>query len=87
MPGRLIVDMLPDGTARIVFLSSNGDKDATPITVKNPDAAEIFFMTCGLSAQRATALRAEMTRNKIAGVDLSAEEEIAARFRYKFPTK
>jgi len=80
IPGRLIVDLLPDGKVRIVFLSNNGDKYATPITVKDLEAAELFFTTCGLSAEHATALRAEVSRNKIAGVDTSLDEEIAAKF-------
>jgi hypothetical protein len=87
IPGRLIVDLLPDGIVRIVFLSSNGDKDATPITITDLDAAEILFMNCGLSAERAAALRAEMSRNKVAGEDISVDEEVAARFRHTFPTK
>jgi hypothetical protein len=81
VPGRLIVDLLPDGAVRIVFLSSNGDRDATPITVTDLDTAEIFSMTCGLSAERAAALRVEMSRNRVAGLDISIDEEIAARFR------
>jgi hypothetical protein len=82
------VDQLPDGYVSIVFLSSNGDKDASPIKAIDIDAAEFLFLNCGMSVERAAALRAEVSRNKIATVDLSVDEEVAARFRfrYAFPT-
>jgi hypothetical protein len=85
IPGRLIVDLLPEGKVRMVFLPTSGDKNASPITVTDLNAAEFLFMTCGLSAERAAALRAEVARNKVASVDISVDEVIAARFRHAFP--
>ena len=87
IPGELIVDLFPDGTARLTFLPTSGDKDASPITLTDINVAEFFFMTCGLSPERSAALRDEVSRNKIASVDVSFDEEIAARFRYTFPAK
>jgi hypothetical protein len=87
IPGRLVVDSLPDGTLRLAFLPTSGDKDAAPITLKDLNVAEFFFLTCGLSPERATALRDEVRRNKVASVDVSFDGDIAARLRYTFPAK
>jgi hypothetical protein len=48
-------------------------------------AAELLFMTCGLTSGRAAALRNEVKRNKVASTDVSVDEEVAAKFRYKRP--
>jgi hypothetical protein len=82
IPGKLMVDAFPDGTVRLVFLPSSGDRNASPVKVEDLDAAEVLFMTCGLSKERAAALRAEVNRNKVASVETSVDEEIAAKFRY-----
>jgi hypothetical protein len=87
IPGRLIVDLLPDGTMRTVFLATSGDKDASPNKAKDIDAAEFLFLNCGLSVERAAALRAEVTRSKVAAMDTVVDEEIAIKFRYIFPSK
>jgi hypothetical protein len=83
IPGKLIVDMFPDGTVRLVFLSALGN--ACPVTAKDLDDAEVLFMTCGLSVEHAAALRGTLKRNKVAAVDTSVDEEIAAKFRYTKP--
>jgi hypothetical protein len=44
-------------------------------------------MTCGLSVNRAAALRAELKRNKIGSVDVTVDEEIAAKFRDAVPPR
>ena len=83
--GGLIVDMFPDGTVRLVFLP---DKDAgyeSPIKVDGLDAAEVLFMACGLTPERAAALRDEVQRNKVASVDTSIDEAIVAKFRNTRP--
>jgi hypothetical protein len=87
IPGRLIVDLLPDGTVRLMFLPTSGDGNACPITAKDIDAAEFLFLNCGLSVESAAALRAEVSRNKVASVETSVDEDVAARFRYEFPAK
>ena len=61
IPRRLIVDMFPDCTVRLVYLPSSGDRNTSPVTVEDPYAAEELFMMCGLSQERALALRAEVT--------------------------
>jgi hypothetical protein len=85
IPGRLIVDMFPDGTVRIVFLPTVDQRNATPVTVEDLYAAELLFMTCGITADRAAALRDEVKRNKVASTDVSVDEEVAAKFRYTRP--
>ena len=85
IPGGLIVDMFPDGTVRLVFLADIGGGNESPVTAKDLDAAEVLFMTCGLSPELAAALRNEVERNKVASVDTSVDEEIAAKFRYTRP--
>ena len=85
IPGGLIVDMFPDGTVRLVFLADIGGGNESPVTAKYLDAAEDLFMTCGISAELAAALRNEVERNKVASVETSVDEEIAANFRYTRP--
>jgi hypothetical protein len=86
IPGRLIVDLLPDALSRLLFLPTSGDKVVTPIKAKDIDAAELLFLNCGLSVESADALRAEVTRNKVASVDISVDEEVPAKCRHLFPS-
>jgi hypothetical protein len=81
IPGALIVDMFPDGTVRLVFLADIGGGNESSVTAKDLDAAEALFVACGLSAELAAALRNEVERNKVASMDTSVDEEIAAKFR------
>ena len=81
IPGGLIVDMFPNGTVRLVFLADTGGGNESPVTAKDLDTAEALFMECGLSPELAAALRNEVERNKVASVDMSVDEEIAAMFR------
>jgi hypothetical protein len=85
IPGTLMVDMYSDGTVRLVFFANIGGGNVAPLTVKDLDAAEVLFMTCGLTPGRAAALRGEVKRNKFASVDTSVDEEVAGKFRYKRP--
>jgi hypothetical protein len=85
IPGKLMVDMLPDGKVRLVFLASNGDRRASPVTVEDLYAAEDLFLMCGLSKEHAAALRAEVKRNRVAAVDTSVEEDVATKFRRVIP--
>jgi hypothetical protein len=87
IPGKLMVDMFPDGSVRLIFLPTVDQRNASPVTVEDLYAAEVLFMTCGLSAERAAALRAEVKRNKVASVDTNVDEEVAAKFRYAMPSK
>ena len=48
IPGRLLADLHPNGTVRIVFIAGDGGGNETPFTAKNLDAAEVTFMTWGL---------------------------------------
>jgi hypothetical protein len=82
IPGRLIVDLFPNGTVRMVFLPHAGDGNASPLTAKDLDAAELLFMTCGLTSEHEAAVRAEVGRNKVVYVETSVDEEIATKFRY-----
>jgi hypothetical protein len=81
--GRLLADMNPDGTVRTVFIAHTGGGNEAPLTVKNLDTAERDFVrVCGLTPERAAALRAELERNKTVGVETSVEATVAAMFRY-----
>ncbi len=82
IPGRLIVDLFSDGMVRIVFLPTVDQRNATPVTVEDLYAAELLFLTCGLTTDRAAALRDEVKRSKVASTDVSVDEEVAAKFRY-----
>jgi hypothetical protein len=87
IPGGLIVDMFPDGTVRVVFLADIGGGNESPVTAKDLDAAEVLFMTCGLTPECAAALRDEVQHNKVATVDMVVDEEIAAKFRNTVPSR
>ena len=81
--GRLLADLHPNGTVRMVFIASVGGGNECPITAKNLDTAESDFVkTCGLTPERAAALRSELERNKVASAETNIDEAIAAKFRY-----
>jgi hypothetical protein len=79
--GRLLADLFPDGAVRIVFMPIVGSGNEVPFTAISLEAAEIIFMTCGLTPERAAALRAELARDKIISVDTSMDEAVAVKFR------
>jgi hypothetical protein len=84
--GRLLADLHPNGTVRMVFIAHTGGGNECPITAKKLDAAELDFVRmCGLSPERASALRTELDRNKVVGVETSIDATIAAKFRYARP--
>ena len=84
--GNLNVDLHPAGTVRTVFIAHTGGGYECPITAKNLDAAEIDFVrTCGLTPERAAALRTELERNKVSSVETSIDAAVAGRFRYARP--
>ena len=85
IPGRLIVDLFPDGTVRMVFLVDAGDGNASPLTAVNLDAAQVLFRTCGLTPEGAAALRDKVQRNKVASVETSVEGTVAKKFRLTRP--
>ena len=84
--GKLLADLHPNGTVRIVFIAHTGGGNEAPLTVKNLDAAEIDFVKmCGLTPERAAELRAELDRNKVIAVETSGDAAVAAKFRYTRP--
>jgi hypothetical protein len=80
IPGRLLADLHPNGTVGIVFIASVGGGNEAPFTARRLDAAEIVFVTCGLTPERASALRAELDRNKGVSVETSLDDAVAAKF-------
>jgi hypothetical protein len=70
-----------NGTVRIVFIAHTGGGNECPVTARNLNGAEIIFLTCGLTPERAAALRAELERNKGVGVETTMDESVAAKFR------
>jgi hypothetical protein len=81
LTGRLLADLHPNGTVRVVFIATFRGGNEAPIHAIDLDAAEIIFQTCGLSMDRAAALKAEVQRNKVASVEATVDEEVAAKFR------
>lgn len=77
------MDLFPDDTVRLIFLPTVDQRIASPVMFEDLYAAELFFMTCGLTADRAAALSDKVKRNKVASTDVSVDEEVAAKFRYK----
>jgi len=86
IPGRLLADLNPNATVRIVFIASDGGGNEAPFTAKSLDAAKIDFVRrCGLTQERAAELRAELDRNKVVSVETSMDDTVAAKFRYARP--
>ena len=84
--GSLLADLHPNGTVRFVFIAHSGGGNEAPLTAKNIDAAEIDFVrTCGLTPERASALRLELDRNKVVSVETSIDAAVAEQFRYTRP--
>jgi hypothetical protein len=80
--GRLISDLHPNGTVRLVFLQHMGGGYERPRTAKNLDIAEGEFVnTLGLTAEQAASMRAELARDKMADAVISVDAEVAATFR------
>jgi hypothetical protein len=84
IPGRLLADLHPNGTVRIAFIA-NGGGNETPFTAKNLDAAEVIFMTRGVTPIRAAAIRAELERNKVRRIVTSIDDMVAEQFRRARP--
>ncbi len=84
--GKLLADLHPNGTVRMVFIAHTGGGNEFPITAKSLDAAELDFVkTCGLTPERASVSRTELDRNKVVSVETSIDAAIAANFRYARP--
>ena len=81
--GRLLADLHPKGTVRMVFIAHTGGENEAPITAKNFDTAELDFVsTCGLTPERASTLRTELDRNKVVSVVTSIDAAVAGKFRH-----
>ena len=79
--GRLITDLHPNGTVRMVFLQ-HGGRYERPHTAKNLDMAEKEFINrLRLASEKAAALRAQLAQDKMADAVISIEEELAEAFR------
>ena len=79
--GRLLINLLPNGTVRIMFIANNGGGNAAPLTVRNLDIAEgAFIRTFCLTPERALELRAELERNKVFCIQMSPDNAVAAMF-------
>ena len=78
--GKLMADLLPNGTVRIVFVPSVGGGNEAPLTVENlPTAEKEFVSTFGVTPVGAAWMRAEVERNKSFCIHVSLDETIAAR--------
>src|SRR6266478_4060363 len=86
--GSLIVDLHPAGTVRLVFIAHTGGGYECPITAKNLDTAELDFVRmCGLTPERASALRTELDRNKVVSVETTIDDAVAEKFRRGNPNR
>jgi hypothetical protein len=84
--GTLMADLHPENrTVRIVFISTFAAGNVAPVNAIDLDAAEIIFQTCGLSEEQAAAFRGKVQRNKVASIEVTVDEEVAAKFQYKGP--
>ena len=79
--GKLMADLLPNGTVRIVFVPSVGGGNEALLTIKNlPTAETEFVSTFGVTPVGAAWIRAEVERNKSFCIHVSLDETIAAKF-------
>jgi len=79
--GKLMADLLPNGTVRIVFVPTLGGGNEAPLTVKNLTTAEKEFVsTFGVTPVGAAWIRAEVERKKFFCIYLSLDEAVAAMF-------
>jgi hypothetical protein len=81
LPGRLLAELRPTGMVRMIFISQAGSANDPPLIIKDLDAAEVVFMTCGLTKERAVALRAELERDKAVTAEAMIDDTVAAQFR------
>jgi hypothetical protein len=79
--GRLLADLHPNGTVPIAFIAGVGGGNETPMTARDLDAAEIVFMTCGLTRERAAAMRTELERTKVVSVETCVDDAVVAKLR------
>ena len=79
--GRRFIDLLPNGTVRIMLIANNGGGNEAPFTARNLDIAEgAFIRTFCLTPERALELRAELERNKVFCIQMSPDNAVAAMF-------
>lgn len=79
--GRLISDLHPSATVRMVFLQ-HGGRYERPHTAKNLDIAEKEFInTLGVAPDKAATLRVQLERGKMADPVISVDAEVAATVR------
>jgi hypothetical protein len=81
IPGRLLADLHPNGTVRMIFISQAGSGNEARLIIKDLDAAEVVFMKCGLTKERAFALRAELEHDKAVTAEATIDDAVAAQFR------
>ena len=80
--GRLITDLHPNGTVRMVFLQHIGGGFEKPQTAKDLNIAEkVFIKTLRLTPDKAAVLRAQLEQDKMADAVISVDVEVAATFR------
>ena len=67
----------------IVFIAHTGGGNEAPLTAKSLDTAEMDFVKmCGLTPERASALRTELDQNKVVAAETSIDTAVAAKFLY-----
>lgn len=63
---------------RIVFIASDGGGNEVSFTAESLEAAEIVFMKCGLTQERASALRKELDRDKVVSAETIIDAPLAS---------
>jgi hypothetical protein len=84
--GKLMADLLPNGTVRVVFVPRLGSGNEAPLTVKNlPTAEREFVSTFGITPFGAAWIRGEVERNKVFCILVDIDDKVAAMFRRAQP--
>ena len=78
--GRLLVDLLGDGSVKIVFVPNEAEGSAQPLLAKNlADAEQDFVSTFGFTPQKGRILIGELTSKKHVEAATSIDEAVARK--------
>ena len=80
--GKLMANLLPNGTVRVVFVPRLGSGNEAPLTVKDLTTAEAELVsTFGVTPFGAAWIREEVEHNKAFSIIVSVDDTTVALFR------
>lgn len=80
LSGRLLADLLRDGSVNIVFVPNEAGGTAQPLLARNlADAEQDFVSAFGFTPQKARILIGELTSKKHVGAATSVDDAVARK--------